>query len=358
MSRIVIIGGGIAGLSAAARLAPLGQVTVLEAEPALATHASGRSAAAFIEDYGNATVRALNRASLRHLSDHAGGVLSRRGVLLVARADQADSFASDRIDMGMDDISVPEACDMVPILNRDTVAHAAYRADVMDLDTDLLIQNFTRDARASGARIVTGVRVDAIARANAGWTVRWKDGVADADIVVNAAGAWADHVARMAGIAPLGLQPYRRSMAQLPAPEGHDVTAWPLFEGVDSAWYAKPGAGKLTVSPAEEDPMDAHDAFTDDMVVAEGLARYSEMVTTPVTRVETTWAGLRTFAPDRALVIGPDATMPSFFWCAAQGGYGFQTAPAASQLLGDLVAGRAPELPGDVVTALSPARFG
>ena len=176
--------------------------------------------------------------------------------------------------------------------------------------------------------------------------------------IVNAAGPWVDQVAAMAGIRPLGFTPFRRSMARIPAPGGHDVSRWPMMFGPGEDWYAKPDAGALIVSPAEEDLMEPHDAWADDMVLAEGLARYEEMVTEPVTRLISSWAGLRTFSPDRVLVIGRDPREPSFFWLAGQGGYGFQTCPAASRLAADLIGGRTPELDADLVAALSPARFG
>jgi glycine/D-amino acid oxidase-like deaminating enzyme len=181
--------------------------------------------------------------------------------------------------------------------------------------------------------------------------------VVEADIVVNAAGAWADRIAELAGIAPLGLTPCRRSMARIPAPAGHDVRAWPMFFGTGERWYAKPDAGQLLVSPAEEDAVEPHDAWADEMVLAQGLARYEEMVNEPVTRVTSNWAGLRSFSPDRALVLGPSVGDPSFVWSAGQGGYGFQTAPAASQLVADLVLGRPAELDPGLVAALSPQRF-
>ncbi|MFM7445936.1 MAG: NAD(P)/FAD-dependent oxidoreductase, partial [Tabrizicola sp.] len=190
-----------------------------------------------------------------------------------------------------------------------------------------------------------------------GWRVTSSVGEFTARIVVNAAGAWVDQVAVMAGVRPLGFTPYRRSMARIPAPGGHDVSKWPMMFGPGEDWYAKPDAGALIVSPAEEDLMEPHDAWADDMVLAEGLARYEEMVTEPVTRLISNWAGLRTFAPDRVLVIGPDVREPSFFWLAGQGGYGFQTSAAASRLAANLIGGRTPELEAALVAQLSPARF-
>jgi len=146
-------------------------------------------------------------------------------------------------------------------------------------------------------------------------------------------------------------------MARIPAPGGLDVARWPMIFGAGETWYAKPDAGALIVSPAEEDPSVPHDAFADDMVLAEGLARYEEMVTEPVTRLLANWAGLRTFAPDRVPVIGYAADAPGFFWLAGQGGYGFQSCPAASALAADLVLGRVPEASAALVAALSPRRF-
>lgn len=358
MSRALIIGGGVAGISAAARLAPHLEVTLLEAEDNLAYHASGRSAAMFLLNYGNATIKALNAASADHHHNADGGVLSPRGMMMVAGPDHADAFRADSADLGLDEITMDEASRLWPILNRATQAHASYREDAHDLDTDLLIQNFARTARLHGARIMTGSRASRIERLGTGWRVTTEGGhIHEGDLLVNAAGAWADTVARMAGLNPLNIQPYRRSMARIAMPQDMSPASWPFVDGVGESWYCKPDAGALIVSPADEDPVPPQDAWADDMVLAEGLARYQEAVTEPVTRMLANWAGLRSFAPDRALVIGPDPEETTFFWCAGQGGYGFQTAPAASQLLADLTLGATPGLDAVNVRALSPARF-
>lgn len=354
----LIIGGGIAGISLAARLSHLGRVTVLEAEPALAYHASGRSAALFDESYGKPAVVALNRASKDYHMTANGGVTAPRGLLVVARASDRAVFEADVAAMGLARLTPLEARAMVPILNPNSVQLAAHHGAAWDLDTDLLIQNFARELRHNGGSIVTGARVEKITRTATGWTAHSAKAAYCGRILVNAAGAWVDQVAQLAGVAPLGFTAYRRSMARIPAPGGHDLRRWPMIFGAGEGWYAKPDAGKLLVSPAEEDPMPPHDAWPDDMVLAEGLARYEEMVTEPVTRVEHRWAGLRTFAPDRCLVVGFDPREPAFFWQAGQGGYGFQTAPAASQLGAELIGGHAPDLPPEVIAALSPARFG
>ena len=353
---VIIVGGGIAGVSLAARLSPFADVLLLEAEANLAHHASGRSAALYEPRYGAAPVVVLSLASEAFFRE-AAGVLSPRGMMIVARGDQREAFVRDAEAMRLSAIPPGEARGIVPILN-DRVAFAARADHAEDIDTDLLLQSFARTARTHGARIVASAPVAAIAREAGVWRVTTPAGEHEARTLVNAAGAWTDRIAGLAGVAPLGLTPMRRSMARIPAPGGRDVSRWPMLFGAGESWYAKPDAGALIVSPAEEHPMDAHDAFADDMVLAEGLARYEEMVTEPVTRMLANWAGLRTFAPDRVPVIGRDPAEPSFFWLAGQGGYGFQSCPAASALAADLLCGRAAEIDAATVTALSPERFG
>lgn len=357
MKDFLIIGGGIAGASVAARVAPLGSTTLLEGEDALGYHASGRSAAMFEEQYGLPSTIVLNQASAEYHRTAHGGFLSPRGLMLVARPDQAMEFAKDIKSLSMMPIQKHEALKHVPILDPAKIGFAAYHEAAYDLDTDRMIQTFASSARADGAEILTKQHVTAITRTEQGWRVSTKGEDHEARILINAAGAWVDEVAKMAGVRPLGFTPNRRSMARLPAPGEHDISSWPMLMGVEESWYAKPDAGKWLVSPAEEDPVEPHDAWADDMVLAEGIARYEEMVTEPVTRLETSWAGLRTFSPDRALVIGFDVNDPVFFWHAGQGGYGFQTAPAASQLAADTIAGRAPQIDAETVAALRPERF-
>ncbi len=353
---ILIIGGGIGGVSAAARLAHHATVVLLEGESHLAYHASGRSAAMYEPHYGLPPVVELSLASGDYLRAQPG-LLSPRGLMILARADQAPEFAADIATMNLDQIAVPEAMAMIPILNRDRVVLAGFADHAWDIDTDLLIQTFAREVRAQGGQIRQNARVTSITREDAVWRVETARETYAARLLVNAAGAWADQVAQMAGVAPLGFTPLRRSMARLPAPGGHDVAHWPMIFGCGESWYAKPDAGALIVSPAEEHPMDPQDAFADDMVLAEGLARYEDMVTEPVTHLIANWAGLRTFAPDRVPVIGRDPAQPDFFWLAGQGGYGFQSAPAVSQLAADLITGRPSGFDATLRARLDPARF-
>lgn len=353
----IVIGGGIAGVSAGARLAEFGRVCLLEAESALAYHASGRSAALYEANYGHPVTIALNHASRADHETLDGGLLSPRGLMLLAGPGEEEIFVREAAQMHLDELSPTEAQAMVPILDTGHITRAAHHDAAWDIDTDRMVQHFARAIRANGT-VRTGAAIMSIRRAAGGWDVETRDGIIHAVCLVNAAGAWADQMATMAGIAPLGLTPLRRSMARMPAPGGHDLRGWPMLIGANETWYAKPDAGAWIVSPAEEDPVaEPHDAYADDMVLAEGIARYQPFVTEEVTRVTSTWAGLRTFAPDRCLVIGRDPSDPDFLWSAGQGGYGFQTAPAASQLLADLVAGRASVLDTATVNALSPSRF-
>lgn len=352
----LIIGGGIAGVSCAARLASAGKLLLLEAEGALAHHASGRSAALYEPRYGLGPVVALSMASGDYFHS-APNILSPRGMMIVAKAAEVARFEADAAGMELELISLDQAREIVPILNTETVAHVAMADHAWDIDTDLLLQGFARQARSFGAQILTKAPVTAIARDGKGWRVTTPQGEFSARVVINASGAWADVVAEMAGVAPLGFTPLRRSMARISAPGGLDISRWPMIFGAGEAWYCKPDAGALIVSPAEEHLTVPHDAFADDMVLAEGLARYEDMVTEPVTRMLANWAGLRTFSPDRVPVIGFDTRTPGFFWLAGQGGYGFQSSPAASQLAADLLTDQPSDFAPELIAALNPARF-
>ncbi|WP_151717761.1 NAD(P)/FAD-dependent oxidoreductase [Gemmobacter serpentinus] len=352
----LIIGGGIAGLSAAAELAPLGATLVLEAEAHPAHHASGRSAALYEPRYGLPPVVELSLAS-RNGFDALRGMLLPRGLMVVARADQRAEFDRDLTGFMLKEIAPEAARSIVPILNPGTVAFAAIADHAWDIDTDLLIQTHIKRLRAAGGTLRCNARVSAITRQGGVWQITTPAGVESARILINAAGAWADQIAGMAGVVPKGITPYRRSMARIPAPGGQDVSGWPMIFGCGESWYAKPDAGALIVSPAEEDRAAPHDAWADDMVLAEGLARYEEMVTEPVTRMIANWAGLRSFSPDRVPVIGRDPGQPDFFWLAGQGGYGFQTSPAIAGLVADLLADRPTAFSAALLAQLAPDRF-
>jgi D-arginine dehydrogenase len=359
---VIVIGGGIAGIGLGAELGPEARTLVLEREAVPGSHATGRSAAMLLLAYGNATVRALTAeaAAFYRAPDPAfwpTPLLAPRGELILARPGEEAALADHLAGApGAEAMAAAAACRLVPILREEAVARAAFDPAAADIDVDLLLQGCLRRFRAGGGRLETGAAVAHLARAAGAWTVTTSRGDYRAAIVVDAAGAWADAVAGLAGLPPLGLRPLRRSAAILPAPGGHDVARWPLFVGIAEDWYARPMGGRLMVSPADEDPVEPHDAWADDLVLAEGLARYEAMVTQPVTRVERSWAGLRTFAPDRTPVAGFDPLAEGFFWLAGQGGYGIQTAPALNRLAARAVLGKEPERPA-LLEALDPARL-
>lgn len=358
MLDFAVIGGGIAGLSSGARLARHGRVLVLEMETGLAYHASGRSAAMFEQQYGLPSTVALNKASAEYHATANGGVLSPRGLMLLGKSEEQSAFDHDRLAMGLQQISARDAQDLFPLIDSSKDPLVAHHEDAWDIDTDLLMQNFARDIRARGGQIRTKARVTALARTQSGWRVETEDAdLFETRNIVNAAGPWVDQIAAMAGITPIGIQPLRRSMARIPVPDGMNPARWPMIFGTGETWYAKPDAGALIVSPADEDPQPPMDAWADDMVLAEGLARFEDVMDYEVTQLLSNWAGLRSFAPDRQLVLGPDPADPSFIWSAGQGGYGFQTAPAASQLVADLVSGARSELDDDVISKLRPDRL-
>ncbi|MGE0502936.1 MAG: NAD(P)/FAD-dependent oxidoreductase [Rhizobiaceae bacterium] len=358
---VVVVGAGIAGAGVAAGLGGGLRVALLEAEDRPGYHTTGRSAAIFIQNYGNATIRALSRASAP-LFDRAGAetpILSQRGLLYVAGEEGLDAHAGLLADAeGMKPVTAGEALGLVPVLRPDWLAAAAYEPDAQDVDVAALHQAYVKRARSAGAELVTNARLLAARRSGGSWTIETTGGSFEAAVIVNAAGAWADVVAAACGVAPIGIRPLRRSIAVLPAPDGIDPRRWPLVADSAEGWYAKPEAGRLLVSPADEDPVEPHDAFADDMVLAEGLFRFEQAVDWPVTRVERSWAGLRSFAPDRTPIAGFDPAADGFFWLAGQGGYGIQTAPALSRFASAAIT-RAdpPDGLGALAAALSPARF-
>jgi D-arginine dehydrogenase len=258
----IVIGGGIAGTSAGAQLSALGSVLLLEGEDALAYHASGRSAALYEASYGHPVTIALNLASRAEHESLDGGVLSPRGLLLLGGPGEEEVAEADIRAMGLEPLSPTEAAARVPILDTSHVTRAAWHEDALDIDTDRMVHHFARTIRQAGGEVHVGARVNGISRDRDLWRVAYRHEVRQGRVLVNAAGAWADRIAAMAGIAPIGLRPLRRSIARMPAPGGHDVRGWPLLFGAGERWYAKPDAGAWIVSPAEEDPVEApHDAW-------------------------------------------------------------------------------------------------
>lgn len=365
----VIVGGGIAGVSVAAELAPHGRVLVLERESALGYHATGRSAAVIALNYGAPPVRALTQASLHTLleTEVDGHRFShRKGMLFLELPGQdggLDDYLNDPARLGTaHEVAVTEALQRVPILKREAIVRACWEPDLWALDADALLQWYRRRARAAGAEFRLHAEVSALQARTGGWHVVVGGQATQAGVVVNAAGAWADSLALRAGVRPLGLQPRRRTALTVPAPAGHEVQAWPAVIDTGETRYFKPDAGALMLCLADETDSPPCDAWADDEDVANAVDRVQQIAELPVERLISSWAGLRTFAPDRVPVAGWAADQPRFFWLAGQGGYGLQTAPAMAQLAASVLLGRpVPDRlrdAGVVADALAPARFG
>lgn len=341
--RVLVIGGGIAGAGLAYALAARATVTVLERETHCGYHATGRSAASFTETYGSPVIRRLAMASRAFLALPPPGftaspLLIPRGTLTVARSDQLDALDAmlddaRRLVPGVHRLDGDAVLRRVPILRPGYAAAAMNEPDAMDLDVHGLHLGFLQGARRAGCQVVTGAEVAGLDRAAGGWRVRTRAGQAfQADILVNAAGAWADEVAAMAGVAPLGLQPKRRTALTIELPPGVPGQGWPLVDDVDGDFYFKPDAGALFVSPADATDSPPTDAQPDELDIAIAVDRLQRATTLQVQRVRRAWAGLRTFADDGNPVVGRDDAMDDFVWLAGQGGYGIKTSPALSRI--------------------------
>ncbi len=345
MPDAIVIGGGIAGVSAAARLAERDMaVTLVEAEKTLAYHTTGRSAALYFENYGHPDVRSLSKASLSFFQDPDEGtadapLLTDRGALMVA----SESRVAELLDQAAtaeaqgtraDVIDTESAVEMVPALRPEAAALGLYEPGAADMDVAAIHQAFVRLARQHGAEIVTSLRVSAI-EAGPPWKVTAGDVTIEADVIVNAAGAWCDEIAASAGLPPIGIVPKRRTAFMVSAPD--DAAEWPLVAEITHDWYFKPDGSQLLCSPADETPSPPCDARPEEIDIAIAIERINGATTLGIRSVRSSWAGLRSFVPDGSMVIGPEPGTDGFFWLAGQGGTGIQTAPGAAQLIADLV---------------------
>lgn len=339
---LLVLGAGIVGASVAYHAAPHARVVVLEREPQPGMHSTGRSAALFLEGYGPQQVRALTRASRAFLHGPPGGfssvpLVGARGALTVAAAGQQDALAA-KFETLRTEIPLLRTLDRggllahVPVFRPEAAVAAFHDPGAADLDVDALLQGFLRGARARGAQLVCGLGDVALSRHGGAWRAeagrrRW-----EAPAVVNASGAWADVVASQAGVAPIGLEPRRRSAFTFEPPVGLSVERWPAVTALDESYYFKPDACLLLGSPANADPVSPHDVMPEDLDVALGIDRIERATTMRIARPRSAWAGLRCFSPDGEPVIGPDRAAPGFHWAAALGGYGIQTSPAVGAL--------------------------
>jgi D-arginine dehydrogenase len=345
----LIVGGGVAGLSAAARLAGRGRTVVIEAEGAIGYHSSGRSVTFSHFGIGNRTVRGLTAYSRDFfLAPPPDFAPLARGVpaLFVATEDMRGELEALRAEMVLftDAIEPVDEAGMLALCPILKTGEGALVAGVVDhgglkLDPHALLQGYARALRLGGGEIVTNARVSAISRAGPDWEVETEAGRWTAPVLINAAGAWADGIAALAGVAPLSLTPLRRTIVVLHPPDGQDVRDWPFVKTAADLFYMLPESGMLLASAVDEVPDDPCDAQPDEYDVALAASRVEEYTNLTVTRIAHRWAGLRTFTPDRVPTAGFAPAEPGFFWLAGQGGYGLQTAPAMAEIAEALILG-------------------
>ncbi|MEZ5381509.1 MAG: FAD-binding oxidoreductase [Microthrixaceae bacterium] len=346
---VAVVGGGIAGASAAYWLAHsrgCGPITLVEAEPTLAHHTTGRSAAQLIPNLGAPPIRALTLASVPFLREpppgfaEVGLVTPRALITLAPPGEEAAAEShlgeATRLDPGARGLSAAEAVEAFPALRQAAVGAAVLEPSCDELDVAALHHGFIAGARALGTSVLRSWRLARTERSAGRWTLVADDGRRlEADLVVNAAGAWGDVVADLCGVAPMGLQPRRRTAFMTPS-QWERSARWPMVVDVSHRWYAKPDGAQFLCSPGDQTPSPPCDAKPDELDVARAIAAINAATTLNIRTVASAWAGLRTFAPDESMVIGPDPGQEAFLWCVGQGGTGIQSAPGAGRLLADL----------------------
>ena len=367
----LVIGAGMAGASAAYWLAERGRVVVLEQEDAAGYHSTGRSAAMYMETYGGPLTRGLTAVGRAFLADPPAGfaeapLLSPQQVLYIGRADQLEALDrlydenSPRVP-SLVRLDAAEAIGQTVPLREDYVAGGVLEPESLEIDVAALHQGYLRGLRAQGGRLLTEAGVSALARNCDLWHAETPAGAFAAPVVINAAGAWCDAVAALAGVAPIGLQPKRRTAFIFDGPADGGVDRWPMVHDIDDAFYLKPDAGRLLASPADETPSDPCDAYPEELDIAVGADRIMQAMNLEIRHIRNKWAGLRSFVADRMPVAGFDVAAEGFFWLAGQGGAGIMTAPALGAITAAIAAGD--PLPEDAarrgVTAaqLSPRRL-
>lgn len=367
----IVIGGGMAGASVSYELVNKGRVVILEREQDLGYHSTGRSAAQFLQSYGNHMVRCLTHASRpffanppEAFTDHP--LLAPRGALFLAREDQLTLLEQTLVQIkqlvhSARALDVERALQWVPILKRDYLAAAFVEPDSMDMDVAAIHQGYLKYVRRRGGRVVTQAEIKSLEYHGSVWQVRTDDETITAPFVINAAGAWCDAVGVQAGASPLGLIPKRRTAITFQPPRGLDISKWPLVIDVGESFYFKPEAGQILASPADETPVNACDVQPDDFDVAITVDRLEKATTLSIDKLNRRWAGLRTFTADNTPVAGFDDKCTGFFWLAGQGGYGITTAPALARAASAIIANQS--FPDDLTElgitrqSLSPTRL-
>ncbi|MGW5366538.1 NAD(P)/FAD-dependent oxidoreductase [Actinopolymorpha pittospori] len=362
---VAVVGGGMAGASVAAELAPHASVALLEREPELGYHTTARSAAQFQESIGSATIRVLTRASravLEAIGEEVGTpVLRPRQTLWVGRPEDRGRLEALVAGGAVEQVGAAEALARCPALREDHVAVAAVERGSQDVDVDLVFQHYLRAARRSGVQVLRGAELLAARRSGSGWLLSTAQGDVSASVVVDAAGAWADEVATLLGARRLDLRPLRRTALVARVSARPIDPDWPMVVDVADRFYFRPESGGVLASPADETPTAPSDARPDELDVALTLERLNDATDLAVRSVVRAWAGLRTFAPDRLPVVGFGPDVPGLMWLAGQGGFGIQIAPALAILAcGLLTKGAVPAGIAGLgfdAGSLSPTRF-
>ena len=368
---IAIIGGGIAGLSLAYFLSPHRSVVVLEQESALGYHSTGRSAAEFTLRDNAPLVNALARASHAFLTTPPEGfaavpLLIARGSVLFGTKDK-EALVRERFEQAKALGAAVEWLDeaallaRAPILDPTYCAAAYFDPDYWDIEVDALLQAYARHARSHGAQVLEKRQLTSARRVGEKWLIETNDETISAGVLVNAAGGWADTVAALSGIAPMGIVPHRRTAITVDLPDGIDAGRLPEINEIEETFYFKPEGGRLLASPADATPCEPADVQPEELDIAYAAHYIEEATTLSVRRVFSSWAGMRSFSADRLPVIGPAKDEPSFFWLAGQGGYGILTSPALGSLAAALLTGNPVPQPlareGIGAATFSPARF-
>ncbi len=350
---IAIVGGGIAGISLAYFLSQSGRsVLILEREEQPGYHSTGRSAAEFVLNYNAPDVQALARIAKPFFDDPPEGfasvpLLIQRGGLVIADAEHAARLERQFEDLlphvpGLLRLTPEEAVERAPFLDASAIAAAYFDPEYWDIDVDALMQGYLRAARKAGTRLLTKAGLIEARHDGNRWQIVTAAGALTAGVLVNAAGGWADQVANLAGVKPLGITPMRRTAILVDLPEGIDAASLPEVNAVDDSFYFKPDGGRLLVSPADETPCEPADVQPEELDIAWAVHHLESNTSLRVRRVDTSWAGMRSFAPDRLPVVGFAADHPAFFWLAGQGGYGILTSPALGQLAAAILGGGDP----------------
>jgi D-arginine dehydrogenase len=341
----LVVGAGIAGASVAARLAETHSVIVCDMEERAGYHTTGRSAASYEPNYGPPPMLALTRASAHFFHEPPQGfadaplLIHRDSIFLEARGQEQHTSKLLAQASALDEISIAETQSRFPILRENYATRAFLDRHTADMDVDLIHRGFIKMARSHGAQFLLSAPVNGIEKQGTDWLARAGEHTIRTQTIVNAAGAWGDVVAGLANVQPIGLVPKRRSIGVIPISRDDHWQDWPMVTDVGETWYAKPQSGKMIVSSADATPVEPHDAYADDMAIAEGVERLMTATTLEVDRLDHSWGGLRTFASDGNPVVGFDPHTEGFFWLVGQGGYGIQSCPALSVAAADMARG-------------------